>query len=993
MLEMSPPSTLSRSEACCGHNSSGSSIQGTQGNSHSKEEDENVEKLCCRGHSANHIADPTTLKPSSHEYGCLRSSSYRHPKDADIEVIGVELRRCREKHSHGKSLGQGDRDMSSTERDECCYGNCSISTSATPQSVDECSKSACCMNHVVTCESDTDRHWWSPHSRSLQATNSASKSGFNFEADQVDVERDLFRTQRIILQVQGMTCTGCEKKLSRLLLSLPEVSGVKTSLILAQAEFDLRASGCVDAENIASTLQKMTGFTCTKLAHVGEELELIVEGNTQDYADHWPASIIDLAIINKDRIRVSYLPGTIGARKLLSDPFFQHAKLAPPSPPPVIASGRAHLWKSFYMTLFSAACTIPVLTLAWGQLPRHDILYGAISLSLATIVQVVVAGRFYVSAAKALIFSRMIEMDLLIVLSTTTAYTYSIVAYSYLTVGEALVTGQFFETSTLLITLIMVGGTVSSLARQRAVESITIESLQATTAIIIDHGDSEEKEIDARLLQYHDVFKVLPEMSIVTDGIVMTGESEVDESLITGEARLVRKCSGDPVIAGSVNHSGTLKVRVTRLPCENTIKTIGAMVDEARLSKPKVQELADRLASYFVPVVLAVTVVVFVAWVAVGKAVRHQGSTTSCIAAMTYAISVLIVSCPCAIGLAVPMVVVIAGGVGARHGLIFKTAESIDTARMVSHVIFDKTGTLTQGKLHVVEEIIKPPFSYEPAVILGLTTNSKHPVAKAVASHLFSLGIKPQVIDHIASTPGKGIEATWKGWEVKAGNPYWLNVQDVPQVRKILTSGLSLFCVTINDNLVAVYGLQDLLRPDAIATISELHKRSISISVVSGDTEESVNSLASQLGIPPSNVLARCTPDAKRAYVKSILVSSPKSVVLFCGDGTNDAPSLAQANIGVHMNEGTKVAACAADAVIMRPSLKGILTLMDLSKAFHRRVVFNFAWSFVYNLFAVLLAAGAFPHARIPPQYAGLGEVVSVVPVVAIAMQLKWKKF
>jgi Cu2+-exporting ATPase len=197
-------------------------------------------------------------------------------------------------------------------------------------------------------------------------------------------------------------------------------------------------------------------------------------------------------------------------------------------------------------------------------------------------------------------------------------------------------------------------------------------------------------------------------------------------------------------------------------------------------------------------------------------------------------------------------------------------------------------------------------------------------------------------------------------------------------------------------NLIAVYGLQDQLRPDAIPTITELRKRGIEISLISGDNNSSVKSIAAQLGISSSNVRSRCTPKQKQEYVKSKLTSGfrkREAIVLFCGDGTNDAPSLAQASIGVHMNGGTEVAASAADAVIMRPSLGGIVTLIDLSKAFHRRVVFNFGWSFVYNLFAVLLAAGAFPHARILPQYAGLGEVVSVVPVIAIAMQLKWKKF
>ncbi|KAH8773375.1 P-type ATPase-like protein [Hyaloscypha sp. PMI_1271] len=738
----------------------------------------------------------------------------------------------------------------------------------------------------------------------------------------------------------------------------------------------------------------MTGFTCTKMIQSGQELDMIVGGNVQDFAhkEDLPLGVTDLTVLNKNTIRVTYHPKIVGARELLADPFFRSAKLAPSAVRPQIASGRAHVRMTFLMTILSTLLTIPVLILAWAPLPAHKILYGAISLALATTVQIAIAGPFYTGALKALIFSRMIEMDLLIVLSTTTAYIYSVIAYAYLAAGKPLSTGEFFETSTLLVTLIMVGRAVSALARQRAIESISIESLQTPTALLIDPETHHEQEIDARLLQYQDTFKVLPDTSIVTDGMVIAGETEVDESMVTGEATLVVKMPGLFVVAGSINHSGTLTVRLTRLPGENTIKTIGSMVDEAKSSKPRIQGIADRVAGYFVPVILVITVLVFVIWVAIGKAVRHQSATTTCIVAMTYAISALIVSCPCAIGLAVPLVVVIAGGVAAKHGLIFKSAETIEIARNVSHVIFDKTGTLTQGKLSVEagEYPMGKADSLAP-MLLGLTTNSKHPVSTAIAAHMKALGFQPSKVENVVSVAGKGIEATWNGSTIRAGNPHWLGFEDSPIVHKILSLGLTMFCISMDGELVAVFGLKDLLRPDAIETINRLKKRSVEVSIVSGDNKEAVQSIAGLLGIPESHVRSRCSPGDKQVYVKEMLVPE-KSVVMFCGDGTNDAVALAQASIGMHMNEGTDIAQSAADAVLMRPSLSGILTLMDLSRAFYRRVVFNFTWAFFYNVFAILLAAGAFPHARIPPQYAGLGEIVSVLPVIIIAMQLKWAR-
>ena len=789
-----------------------------------------------------------------------------------------------------------------------------------------------------------------------------------------------------------MTCTGCENKLSRSLKSVPAISNIKTSLLLSQAEFDLRGSASVNGKTIAGTIEKMTGFSCAKVIESGERLDLTVDGNIEKFTQSWPHGVSDVTVTGERTIRVFYQPHVIGARDLLANPFFHSVTLDAPAQSPLVASGKYHVLNTLWRTVVAALLTIPVLVLSWAPLPRQELIYGSIQLSFATIIQVAIAGPFYVSAFKTLVMSRMIEMDLLIVLSTTTAYFYSVVAYGFVVAQRPLSTGEFFETSTLLVTLIMVGRTVSAYARQRAVESISIESLQVDAATVVTPKNEGGEEIDARLLHYDDTFKVFPEMSIVTDGMVVSGESEVDESMITGESILIRKGPGMSVIAGSVNHSGTLFVKVTRLPSENTIKTISALVDEAKSSKPKIQDIADRVASYFVPVILGVTMVVFLIWVAVGKAIRDQSDNVACINAMTYAISVLIVSCPCAIGLAVPMVVVIAGGVAAQHGLIFKTAETIDIARKITHVIFDKTGTLTQGKLSVVSRwyLESAPESL-PNIIFGLISSSKHPVSTAIASYMRDADVSQVHIDNVVSIAGKGIEATWKGLRIRAGNPHWLEVQNSPNVRDALLRGLSIFCVSIDGELVAVFGLQDSVRPDALETIYELKKRSVEISVISGDNEEAVKSIATRLGIPTGRVRSGCTPTEKQAYVKESLL--PKnSVVLFCGDGTNDAVALAQATIGMHMNEGTDVAQSAADAVLMRPSLRGVITLMDLSQAFHRRVVFNFAWSFIYNLFAILLAAGAFPHARIPPQFAGLGEIVSVLPVIAIAMHLKWTK-
>ncbi len=454
----------------------------------------------------------------------------------------------------------------------------------------------------------------------------------------------------------------------------------------------------------------------------------------------------------------------------------------------------------------------------------------------------------------------------------------------------------------------------------------------------------------------------------------------------------VQKLPGSSVIAGSLNGSGVIVVRLTHLPGDNTISTIATMVDEAKSSKPKTQELVDIIASYFVPVVLTLTIITFAIWIAVGISVRHQIGGHAVINAITYAISVLIVSCPCAIGLAVPMVVVISGGVAAKHGVVFKSAIAIETARKVSHVVFDKTGTLTQGEMFVTEEVyLSENQEFAASVTLGLTCDSKHPVSAAISTHLKEKSVDAAKISDYKSLPGKGVSGKYNSASVRCGNTRWLLAEVPPEVQDLLAKGLTVFCVAMDDRVIAAFGLSDSLRLDSRVVITELQKRNIAVSIVSGDDAGAVEAVALKLSIPATHVRSRCTPSIKQEYLRD-LMTDERRIVLFCGDGTNDAVALAQADIGIHMNSGSDVAQTAADVVLMRPCLDGILVLLDLSKAAFHRIIFNFAWSFVYNLFAILLAAGAFVNARIPPQYAGLGEIVSVLPVILIALQLRWFK-
>lgn len=805
-----------------------------------------------------------------------------------------------------------------------------------------------------------------------------------------------------------MTCTGCETKLQRTLAGLTSVKNLKTSLLLSRAEFDIDL-GIGNTDEVIKHLTRTTEFKCEKVSNSkGSTIEIMTNGEGQNLIDRpWPLGVLEMTLVDKSVVNVAFDPKIVGARDLIQKGWSNPLQLAPPRADPTLDAGTKHVRHKGFTMVLAAILTIPVLVMAWAPLPPREVAYGSASLVLATLIQFLIAGPFYITAVKSLVFSKVVEMDLLVVLSTSTAYVYSVVSFVLLVVGHPLSTGEFFETSTLLVTLIVLGRYVAAHARQKAVESISIRSLQVSTAILVQETD--EREIDIRLLQHGDIFKILPDSRVATDGTVISGSSEVDESMVTGESNPVEKHRGSSVIAGSINGVGTLQARVDRPPGHNTISDVANMVDQAKLSKPKLQELADRVASYFVPAIIGLAIITFCVWVAVGLAAQNKSGPDAVIQAITFSITVLIVSCPCAIGLAVPMVVVTASGVAAEHGVIIKDSSTIEVAHKTTHVVFDKTGTLTEGQLTVMREVyLTTDYSLEhtKAMLLKLIYSNKHPVSAALTSKLKADGVKPISEDLNAKIlTGKGIKAvTPAGLTLRAGNSRWLDVSSNSDARSVSSEGYALFCFTINGSLAAVFGLQDTLRVDAISTVAELAKRGIAVHVLSGDDDSAVRKVTRRLNIVEENVQSCCTPADKQAYIQNLQSTSDghsQRTVVFCGDGTNDAIALAQATIGVHMNTttGTDVANSAADVVLMRPSLSGILTLIDVSKKSVRRISFNFAWSAVYNLFAILLGGGAFSAiggsgaVKIPPAFAGLGELVSVLPVVAAAVLMRWEKW
>lgn len=347
-----------------------------------------------------------------------------------------------------------------------------------------------------------------------------------------DIENQAAGVEHVVLYISGMTCTGCETKLNRTLATLSGVRNLKTSLVLSRAELDVDL-GLMAVSDVMKHLERTTEFKCERITSNRSSIDIVVPGDASGFVSQaWPEGVTDMSVVDKSLVRVSFDPEAVGARDLMKSLEGQGARLVPVRGDPSLEAGGKHVRQVGYTTVLSAILTIPVLVMAWAPLPEHEMAYSSASLALASIVQVIVAGPFYPKALKALMLSRVIEMDLLIVLSTSVAFIFSVVSFGYLVAGRPLPTGQFVETSTILVTLIMVGRYVAALARQKAVESISMRSLQAQTALVVsDASASGEHEIDARLLQYGDVFKALPDTRIPTDGTVVSGTSEVDESI------------------------------------------------------------------------------------------------------------------------------------------------------------------------------------------------------------------------------------------------------------------------------------------------------------------------------------------------------------------------------------------------------------------------------------------------------------------------------
>jgi Cu+-exporting ATPase len=639
------------------------------------------------------------------------------------------------------------------------------------------------------------------------------------------------------------------------------------------------------------------------------------------------------------------------------------ARLAPAPSPARDRSG--------WPVAVAASLTLPLLVpmlLDWS-------LPGLLQLALATPVQFWLGARFYRAGWKAL-RARTGNMDLLVALGTSAAYGLSVYMLWRHWEHEP---HLYFEAGAAVITLVLLGKWLEGRAKRQTTEAIrALQSLRPETARVLRGGT--ELEIPVEKLSAQDVIVIRPGERIAADGVVLEGRSHADESMLTGESLPVAKAPGDAVTGGAVNAEGVLQVRVTATGAQSTLAKIIELVENAQAKKAPIQRLVDRVSAVFVPIVLAIAAATLLGW---GLAAGNWEQ------AILHAVSVLVIACPCALGLATPTAIMAGTGVAAKHGILIKDAEVLEAANDVGAVAFDKTGTLTAGK-PVLAAFEPLGLDRDSALVLAaaVQAGSEHPLAKAVT--VAAAGLDIPRADNARAVPGRGIEAFVRGTRYAVGSSHWmheLGAHTAPlqgRAAELEARGMSVSWLADAGGapaILALLGFADEVRPEAAAAIAALRARGVRTVMLTGDNRAAAQTVAAALGL--DEVRAQVLPGAKADAIDALRRGHGR--VAMVGDGVNDSPALAAADLGIAMGSGTDVAMHAAGVTLMRPDPRLVAAALDIARRTYAKIRQNLFWAFAYNVVGIPLAAAGI----LSPVIAGAAMALSSVSVVANTLLLK----
>lgn len=778
--------------------------------------------------------------------------------------------------------------------------------------------------------------------------------------------------KKAVLPIQGMTCAVCASRIEK---NLKKAHGVLSANVnfaseKAMVEFDPQKIDLLGLkeiiENTGYTLKvsqielDISGMSCAACAsRIEKKLKSslgIIDASVNLVAETAKIKFLDTVISANEIIKIIENSG-YGAKVREGD---KH-----------IDKRDEELIHKRRLLIISAIFSIPLLVSMFFHL--NPILQAV----LATIVQFYPGLQFYKGAYLSL-KDKSANMDVLVAMGTTAAYSLSV--FNVYTGGHL-----YFETSAILITLILLGKYLETLAKAKTSSAIKkLMELRPTRARLI--RDGKEIDVPVEEVKVKDIVLVKPGEKIPLDGKVIEGQSYVDESMVTGESLPVNKNIGDEVIGATVNQSGFLKIEVTKTGEDTFLSQVIKIVEEAQTSKAPIQRFADIVAGYFVPTVIAIATITFLVW----YFFVDVGNLSAAILNFT---SVLVIACPCALGLATPTSIMVGTGKGAENGILFKGGEFLETFHKTNAMVFDKTGTLTKGDFQVTNiiGINGVDEKYLLKTVASAEKMSEHPLGKAIVNTAVQNSVEFLDPEEFNVEKGLGVVAKIDNNMVLVGNEklmakYGIYISDGSKAQKfeLDKQGKTTFFVAENNVLIGMISLADTLKDHAEETISELKQMGISIYLLTGDNKTTANAIASLLGI--ENVFAEVMPDMKASKVKEL--KEQGFVVSMVGDGINDAPALASADIGIAIGSGTDIAVETADVILIKDDLRNIVDAVMLSKATMKNIKQNLFWALIYNIIGIPIAASGYLN----PIIAGSAMAFSSVSVVTNALRLKrWK--
>ncbi|MEG0773834.1 heavy metal translocating P-type ATPase [Clostridium sp.] len=808
------------------------------------------------------------------------------------------------------------------------------------------------------------------------------------------------------LKIEGMTCAACAKNIERVTKKLQGISEANVNFAteklnvnydenvvsLTDIQGAIEKAGYKALMEASSKTLKIQGMTCSACAKTIEKVTRKLDGvissdvnvATEKLSIAYEPSKIRVSDIKKAVEKAGYKAledeATVDADKERKE---KEIKL---------------LWKKF---VIAAIFTVPLLIITMGHMFGEGIGFelpkiidpmmnprNFAMIQLVLVLPVMVAGnKFFTVGFKSLI-RRSPNMDTLIAMGTSAAFLYGIFAIIQIFDGNVdYAYDLYFEAAGVIITLILLGKYLEAVTKGKTSEAIKkLMGLAPKTAIII--RDGKEIEMPIEEVEVGDVIVVKPGEKMPVDGEVVQGTTSVDESMLTGESMPVEKNIGDKIIGASINKNGTIHYKATRVGKDTALAQIIKLVEDAQGSKAPIAKMADIISGYFVPVVISLAILSSLAWYFVG------GETG--VFALTIFISVLVIACPCALGLATPTAIMVGTGKGAEHGVLIKSGVALETAHKIQTIVFDKTGTITEGKPKVTDIVVNGEISKEYLLQLAASAEkgSEHPLGEAIVKDAEEKALEFKMLDFFKAIPGHGVEVKIDGKEILLGNRKLMvesniSLENLEETsNKLASEGKTPMYVSIDGTMAGIIAVADTVKENSKKAIEKLHKMGIEVAMITGDNKRTAEAIARQVGI--DRVLSEVLPQDKANEVKKLQAEGKK--VAMVGDGINDAPALAQADIGIAIGSGTDVAMESADIVLMKSDLMDVPTAIQLSKNTIRNIKENLFWAFGYNTLGIPVAMGIvylFGGPLLNPIIAAAAMSFSSVSVLLNALRLK----